>query len=78
VRFLSRLIVECVLPRGTRRTIMLWAGDSVNFASPGDADPVVTVERLGFGRIRVTIRSDDERLTAGDLDLLREHSPKST
>jgi hypothetical protein len=58
------------LPRGRSWETGLHLGDSVGLFNPGEPDPVVTVRRVGKNHIVITVRPDDERLTAADLDLL--------
>lgn len=70
-RLEGRVKVEFILPRGSRWEITLWSGDRVDLSGPGDPEPFASVERTGFGKVRVTLRADDERLTADDLDFLK-------
>ncbi len=66
---------ELVLPHGNREHLWLGPRDNVQLTCTGDPEPVVIIERLGAGHTRITIRSEDDMLTADDLDLLRERKP---
>lgn len=68
-------VYELELPEGQHERIPLYVRDSANLYCDGDPTPTLVIERVSLVRTRITIRDDDERLTADDLDRLLEPEP---
>lgn len=61
---------ELVLPHGRGDSIRLFVGDNIVFTNPGEDTPVIEVKRIGRAKTRIVIRSQEEYLTAEDMNLL--------
>lgn len=71
-RFRRHWITLCQGDR-TVATVGVWIGDTATISD--EVSTFAVVEVIDDRHVRITIRTDDERLTAADLDLLREQPP---